>query len=99
MRTSTLTVIIIASLATAGFTAEKTRKPRLDLRAAPRMAFSPVNVLLTAELMGGDDVDPFYRPEIEWNWDDGGKRGHESDFAPLAAGRPLERRLAPPPAV
>src|SRR5260221_4902413 len=92
MRTSTLTAIIIASLATAGFTAEKTRKPRLDLRAAPRMAFSPVNVLLTAELMGGDDVDQFYCPEIEWNWDDGGKSVHESDCAPLDAGGTFERR-------
>ena len=130
MRASTLTAIIIASLATAGFTAEKTRKPRLDLRAAswdkawegleeswrcrwrvvevrhdwkpgllldlraaPRMAFSPVNVLLTAELMGGDDVDQFYCPEIEWNWDDGGKSVHESDCAPLEAGGTFERRF------
>jgi len=93
MRTSTLTAIIIASLATAGLSAEKTRKPRLDLRAAPRMAFSPVNVLLTAELMGGDDVDQFYCPEIEWNWDDGGKSVHESDCAPLEAGGQFERRF------
>ena len=62
MRTSTLTAIMIASLATAGFSAEKPRKPRLDLRAAPRMAFSPVNVLLTAELQGGDDVDAVLLP-------------------------------------
>ena len=86
MRASTLTAIMIASLATAGFSAEKARKPRLDLRAAPRMAFSPVNVLLTAELMGGEDVDQLYCPEIEWNWDDGGKSVHESDCAPLEAG-------------
>ena len=94
MRTTTLTAIIIAALATAGFTAEKTRKPRLDLRAAPRMAFSPVNVLLTAELMGGDDVDQFYCPEIEWNWDDGGKSVHESDCAPLEAGGTFEDQQA-----
>ena len=94
MRTTTLTAIIIAALATAGFTAEKTRKPRLDLRAAPRMAFSPVNVLLTAELMGGDDVDQFYCPEIEWNWDDGGKSVHESDCAPFDPGKTtIERRF------
>jgi len=86
MRTSTLTTILIASLASAGFTTEKPRKPRLDLRAAPRMAFSPVNVLLTAELSGGEDVDQLYCPEIEWNWDDGGKSVHESDCAPLEAG-------------
>jgi hypothetical protein len=93
MRTTALTVIVIAALATAGTSAEKARKPRLDLRAAPRMAFSPVNVLLTAELMGGDDVDEYYCPEIEWNWDDGGKSVHESDCAPLEAGGTFERRF------
>ena len=59
MRTSTLTTILIASLASAGFTTEKPRKPRLDLRAAPRMAFSPVNVFFIAELQGGDDVEEY----------------------------------------
>jgi len=49
-------------------------------------------VLLTAELMGGDDGDQFYCPEIEWNWDDGGKSVHESDCAPLEAGGTFERR-------
>src|SRR5258707_3596043 len=93
MRTSTLTAIIIASLATAGFTAEKTRKPRLDLRAAPRMAFSPVNVLLTAELNGGDDVDQYYCPEVEWDWDDGGRSVHEADCPPMESGAALERRF------
>ena len=94
MRTSTLTTILIASLASAGFTTEKPRKPRLDLRAAPRMAFSPANVLVTAELTGGDDVsDDYYCPEIEWNWDDGGKSVHESDCAPLEAGGTFERRF------
>jgi hypothetical protein len=93
MRASTLTAIVIASLASAGFSAEKARKPRLDLRAAPRMAFSPVNVLLTAELQGGEEVDQLYCPEIEWNWDDGGKSVHESDCAPLETGGTFERRF------
>ena len=51
----------------------KPKKPRLDLRATPRMAFSPVNVFLTAELTGGDDVEDYHCPELEWDWDDGGK--------------------------
>jgi hypothetical protein len=93
MRAATLTAIIIASLATAGSSAEKARKPRLDLRAAPRMAFSPVNVLLTAELQGGDDADQFYCPELEWNWDDGGRSVQESDCPPLEAGGTFERRF------
>jgi hypothetical protein len=93
MRTVALTALLVAALAAAGNSAEKSHKPRLDLRAAPRMAFSPVNVLLTAELTGGEDVDQFYCPELEWNWDDGGKSVHESDCPPLEAGGVFERRF------
>ena len=66
--------------------AAKTRKPRLEVRAAPRMGFSPVNVLLTAELTGGDDVEEYHCPEIEWDWDDGGKSVHEADCTPFEPG-------------
>jgi len=52
----------------------KLKKPRLDVRATPRMAFSPVNVFLVAELQGGDDVEEYYCPQLEWDWDDGGTR-------------------------
>jgi len=72
----------------------KLKKPRLDLRATPRMAFSPVNIFLTAELQGGDDVEEYYCPELEWDWDDGGKSVQEGDCPPFAAGTTkLERRF------
>lgn len=64
----------------------KPRKPRLELRASPRMGFSPVHVLLTLELTGGDDVEEFHCPKIEWDWDDGGKSVHEADCPPFEAG-------------
>jgi len=72
---------------------EKAKKPKLEMRATPRMAFSPVSVLFTAELVGGDDVEEFYCPEIEWDWDDGGKSTHEADCAPYEAGTQIERRF------
>jgi hypothetical protein len=72
----------------------KPKKPRLELRATPRMAFSPVNVFLTAELTGGDEVEDYYCPELEWEWDDGGKSTQESDCAPWEAGKTkVERRF------
>ena len=93
MRITAMTAVIIATLASAGSAGDKPRKPRLDLRAAPRMAFSPVNVLVTAELTGGDNaLDDYYCPEIEWNWDDGGKSVHEADCAPMETGATFERR-------
>jgi hypothetical protein len=93
--TGILGFILVLATATSGLSADQQRpkKPRLDLRASPRMAFSPVNVLLTAELHGGDDAEEFHCPEVEWDWDDGGKSVHQEDCAPLETGAPLERRF------
>jgi len=72
----------------------KLKKPHLDLRSSPRMGFSPLHVLLTAELAGGDDVEEMHCPEIEWDWDDGGKSVHEADCAPFEAGvTKIQRRF------
>lgn len=73
----------------------KPRRPSLNLRATPRMAFSPVNVFFTAELIGGDDVEQYYCPEVEWDWGDGGKSVQESDCAPYEPGvSKIERRFS-----
>jgi hypothetical protein len=86
-------VVALAVAGTTGAGDEKPKKPHLELRASPRMAFSPVNVLLTAELIGGDDVEEYHCPELEWDWDDGGKSTHEADCAPYEAGTQIERRF------
>ena len=57
------------------------KKPRLDLRASPRMALMPVDVLVVAELVGGDAIEDFYCPAIEWDWGDGARSAHESGRA------------------
>src|SRR5436309_900915 len=90
------TALLAATLSPSSRAAEeaKPKKPKLDLRATPRMAFSPVNVLLTAELTGGDDVEDYYCPELEWDWDDGGKSVHEADCPEYEAGKSkIERRF------
>ena len=44
--------------------------------------------------MGGDDVEEYYCPELEWDWDDGGKSVQESDCPPFEAGvTKIERRF------
>jgi hypothetical protein len=58
------------------------------------MAFSPVNILMVAELKGGDDTEEYYCPEVEWDWDDGGKSVHESDCAPYEDGTVIDRRFS-----
>ena len=72
----------------------KLKKPHLELRSSPRMGFSPLHVLLTAELTGGDDVEEMHCPEVEWDWDDGGKSMHEADCTPFEAGvTKIQRRF------
>jgi len=91
-----LGVVLVWGLAaaTASGMNEKQKKPRWDVRVTPRFAFSPVTVFLTAELTGGDDVEEYHCPEIEWDWDDGGKSVHESDCAPFQPGvTKIERRF------
>jgi len=73
--------------------APKGKKPKLELRAAPRMAVSPAQILFTAELKGGDNLEDFHCPEIEWDWDDGGRSDHEPDCEPFAPGTEIERRF------
>jgi hypothetical protein len=70
----------------------KGKKPGLELRVTPRFAFSPADVLLTAELKGGDDVEELYCPEVEWEWGDGGKSVQEGDCEPWAPGMTIQRR-------
>jgi PKD repeat protein len=95
MRFTAACLFLAAALAVPGAADEaKPKKPKLDLRATPRMAFSPVNILLTAELTGGDDVEEYYCPELEWEWDDGGKSVHEADCPAYEAGvSKIERRF------
>ena len=85
MNSRVLAALVAISLGgTARLGAEaKPKKPTLDIRVSPRMAFSPVTVHLVAELKGGDDIEEYYCPEIEWDWDDGGKSVHEADCPPF----------------
>ena len=86
----------LAALLAAGVSdaAPKPKRPRLELRATPRMTFSPAHVLFTAELTGGDDSEDYHCPEIEWDWDDGGKSVQETDCKPFEPGvTKIERRF------
>jgi hypothetical protein len=87
-------VIILLFLATSVSAVErvKVRKPRLDVRATPRISFTPTSVLVIAELNGGDDAEEFYCPALVWDWDDGGRSAHQADCPPFGPGTALERR-------
>ena len=67
--------------------------------AAAGPAGQPAHGLLSREhpahrgAQGGDNVDDFHCPEVEWDWDDGGRSVHQEDCAPLETGAALERRF------
>ena len=87
-------VIAVVFVGVAGAGEQKPKKPHLELKASPRIAFSPVNVFLTLELVGGADVEEYHCPEIEWDWDDGGKSTNESDCTPFEEGKTtIQRRF------
>jgi len=87
---TTALVLAFAGLAVAG-DGGKPKKPQLDLRVSPRVAFSPVEVLVLGQLKGGADLEEFYCPGLEWDWGDGTRSAHESDCEPFESGAVLER--------
>lgn len=87
-----LLFLFLASPAAPG-DAPKGRKPRLDLRLSPRVAFSPVSVYVTAELSGGDELEDFYCPALEWDWGDGGRSEYQADCEPFESKESFERRF------
>jgi len=72
---------------------KKPKRPSLELRSSPRFAFSPANIMFTAELRGGDETEELYCPEVEWEWGDSGKSVKEADCDPWTEGARIERRF------
>jgi hypothetical protein len=73
---------------------DKERRPKVVLRGAPQISFSPARVTFTAELRGGaDDYEEFYCPTIEWDWGDGTQSESTQDCEPYEAGRSQIRRF------
>jgi len=72
------------------------RKPKLNMGAYPSLALPPARVLVTAELVGGEDDENAYCPELEWDWADGSRSVQGSDCAPPDSPEkaPLERRFS-----
>ena len=86
-----LLALVVATPVVAG---PRPNKPRVDVRATPRIAFSPAGVLVVAQLSGGDELEEFYCPGLEWDWGDGERSSQEADCAPFEPGMSLERRFS-----
>jgi hypothetical protein len=87
-------LLVLAATAGTGGGQEGPKKPRMDVRAYPRIALGPTNVLVTAELQGGHDVEDFYCPRLVWEWGDGDRSVQESDCPPFEPGVVMQRRFS-----
>lgn len=70
---------------------DEAKKPKLKLRVHPRNNFSPATVKFFAELDGGDDLEQYYCPEVEWEWGDGTRSVREPDCDPWEPGTRIDR--------
>lgn len=96
MKTLTFAILLAggAVLGAAGSadTADK-KKPSIKVRASPSAGFSPLRVVLTAEIKGGDnDFADYYCPTIEWIWGDETRAESTADCEPYEAGKSEIRR-------
>jgi hypothetical protein len=68
--------------------AAQNKKPSIKLKAQPPVGFSPMRVVVTAELTGGaNDFEDFYCATVEWDWDDGTKSEAKADCDPYEPGK------------
>jgi hypothetical protein len=86
-------VVAVPGLAEDDDKKEKGKRPEFHLRATPRFSFSPATILFTAELKGGDDIEEYYCPEVEWEWGDGGRSVAEGDCDPWGPDTKITRRF------
>jgi hypothetical protein len=80
--------LLIAAGSVSAGQGGKDDRPRLSLKASPKVGRSPVRIVLTAELTGGaDDYEEFYCPAVEWEWGDGTESESTLDCPPYEAGK------------
>jgi hypothetical protein len=84
---------MVLAMAMPALAGEGPRRPKVELRASPRMAFGPVSVLVVAQLQGGDEHEDFYCPDLEWDFGDGSRSSRQADCEPFAQGMTLERHF------
>ena len=81
--------IATAVVSTAAFVPlGQNKKPSISLKASPPVGFSPLRVVVTAEVKGGaNDFEDFYCASVEWDWGDGTKSETKADCDPYEPGK------------
>ena len=72
---------------------DKKAKPTVTVKVTPLVAFSPAQLVLTADLKGGaDDYEEFYCATVEWDWGDDTRSESKTDCEPYEAGKSQIKR-------
>jgi hypothetical protein len=85
-------LLVAASVALDAREQANNKKPSLSLKATPAVSFAPARVVMVAEVKGGDDVEAFYCPSVEWEWGDGTTSLAETDCTPFEEGKSQIKR-------
>jgi hypothetical protein len=81
-------ILLAGGVAVGGSETADKKKPSISVRASPMAGFSPMRVVLTAELKGGDnDFSEYYCPTVEWVWGDDTRAESTADCDPYEAGK------------
>ena len=81
------TLVLILTLTSAATLMGQDDDAELRLRASPRVAFAPADVLFVGQIRGGpDDNEELYCLEIEWDWGDDTTSEQTLDCDPYEAG-------------
>ena len=83
---TTAFILTLAFMSGASVT-EQDEDAELRLRATPRIAFAPADILFVGQIRGGpDDNEQLYCAEIEWDWGDDTTSEQILDCDPYEAG-------------
>src|SRR5258706_16215522 len=91
MRPMLSAIALLSMLTVAVSDQAAERGPSLDLRPSPRLVRYSGEVLLTAQLAGGSDVEELHCPRVVWSFGDGSVSAQQSDCEPWSAGTRIER--------
>ena len=81
------TLVLILTLTSTATLMGQDDDAELRLRATPRVAFAPADVLFVGQIRGGpDDNEELYCLEIEWDWGDDTTSEQTLDCDPYEAG-------------
>jgi hypothetical protein len=90
MKVLALPLIVAVALSTGSV---DDKKPKVSIKANPNMGMSPVRVVVTADINGGDSEE-LYCSAPEWVWGDETRSSDSADCDPYVAGKSeIKRRF------